>query len=162
IASVQQIKGKKIGVSNIGSSSDIATRVMLKKIGLDPARDVEIVAVGSLQNRVAALTNGAIQGGLAQPPDQLVLQDKGFHVVYDLAQQKLPAANTAIAVQRAWLQANRDAAQRYIDSLVEAIARDRADREAAIGVLRKYLQNDDRRALETTYDFFVGQVTPQY
>src|SRR6267378_4872972 len=55
ITSIDQIKGKKIGVSNVGSSSDIATRVMLKKVGLDPAKDVEIVAVGSLQNRIAAL-----------------------------------------------------------------------------------------------------------
>src|SRR5207237_1090279 len=89
ITSVDQIRGMKIGVSNIGSSSDIATRVMLKKIGLDPEKDVNIVAVGSLQNRMAALLNGAIDGGVAQPPDQLALEDKGFHVVYDLAAKRL-------------------------------------------------------------------------
>ncbi len=58
ISNIDQIKGKKIGVSNVGSSSDIATRVMLKKVGLDPEKDVSIVAVGSLQNRMAALLNG--------------------------------------------------------------------------------------------------------
>jgi len=162
ITSMDQLRGKAIGVSNVGSSSDIATRVMLRKVGLDPNHDVTIVAVGSLEQRVAALTNGAIQGGLAQPPDQLALQDKGFHVLYDLAAEKLPSANTAITVQRSWLNANRDVAQRYVDSIVEAIARSRSDKDLALKVLAKYLKNDDQRALQTTYDFFVGQVTPTY
>jgi NitT/TauT family transport system substrate-binding protein len=162
ITGIDQIKGKKIGVSNVGSSSDIATRVMLKKVGLDPEKDVNIVAVGSLQNRMAALLNGAIDGGVAQPPDQLVLEDKGFHVIYDLAAQRLPSVGDSIVVQRAWLNANQDVAQRYIDSIVQAIAASKQNKEQSIPVLQKYLKNDDPRALGVTYDFFVGTVTPQY
>jgi len=162
IATIDQMKGKKIGVSNVGSSSDIATRVMLKKVGLDPEKDVSIVAVGSLQNRMAALLNGAIDGGLAQPPDQLLLEDKGFHVIYDLAAQKLPSVGDSIVVQRQWLNTHHDVVQRYIDSIVQAIAASKKNKEQAIPVLQKYLKNDDPRALGVTYDFFVGTVTPQY
>jgi NitT/TauT family transport system substrate-binding protein len=162
ITTVDQLRGKKIGVSNIGSSSDIATRVMLEKVGLVPDQDVTIVAVGSLQNRMAALLNGAIDGGVAQPPDQLALEDKGFHVIYDLAAQKLPSVGDCIVVQRAWLDANREVAQRYIDSIVQAIASSRKSKEQSVPVLGKYLHTDDQRALGVTYDFFVGNVTPQY
>jgi NitT/TauT family transport system substrate-binding protein len=162
IATVDQLKGKKIGVSNIGSSSDIATRVMLKQVGLVPDQDVTIVAVGSLQNRMAALLNGAIDGGVAQPPDQLALEDKGFHVIFDLAAQKLPSVGDCIVVQGAWLNANRDAAQRYIDSIVQAIALSKKNKEQSLPVLGKYLHTEDKRALDVTYDFFVGNVTPQY
>ncbi len=142
--------------------TDIATRVMLKKVGLVPDQDVTIVAVGSLQNRMAALLNGAIDGGVAQPPDQLALEDKGFHVIYDLAAQKLPSVGDCIVVQRAWLNSNHDVAQRYIDSIVQAIALSRSNKEQSIPVLGKYLHNEDQRALGVTYDFFVGNVTPQY
>jgi NitT/TauT family transport system substrate-binding protein len=162
ISSVDELKGKTIGVSNIGSTSDTATRVTLRNVGLDPNKDVTIVSVGSLENRMAALFQGAIDGGVAQPPEQLVLEDKGFHVIYDLAAHKVPAAGGGIVVQRSWLKANRDVAQRYIDSLVEAAARSRQDKEAAIKVLQKYLNTDDRRALEATYDFFVASVIPVY
>jgi NitT/TauT family transport system substrate-binding protein len=162
VASVDQLKGKKIGVSNIGSSSDIATRVMLKKVGLVPDQDVTIVAVGSLQNRMAALLNGAIDGGVAQPPDQLALEDRGFHVIYDLAAQKLPSVGDCIVVQRAWLNANREVVQRYVDSIVQAIALSRRDKAQAVPVLGKYLHTEDQRALGVTYDFFVGNVTPSY
>jgi NitT/TauT family transport system substrate-binding protein len=162
ITSVDELKGKTIGVSNIGSTSDTATRVTLRNVGLDPNKDVTIVSVGSLENRMAALFQGAIDGGVAQPPEQLALEDKGFHVIYDLAAQKVPAAGGGIVVQRSWLKANRDVAQRYIDSLVEAAARSRQDKELAIKVLQKYLNTDDRRALEATYEFFVGSVIPIY
>jgi NitT/TauT family transport system substrate-binding protein len=162
ITSTDQLKGKKIGVSNIGSSSDIATRVMLKKVGLDPEKDVSIVAVGSLQNRMAALLSGAIDGGVAQPPDQIALEDKGFHVIYDLAAQKLPSVGDCIVVNRQWMNAHKDVMQRYMDSIVQAIALSKKNKEQSLPVLGKYLQNDDQRALGVTYDFFVGTVTPDY
>ncbi len=162
INSVQDLKGKKIGVSNPGSSSDIATRVMLSKVGLDPDKDVSIVAVGSLANRTAALLSGAIDAGLAQPPDQLALEDKGFHVIYDLAAQKLPSVGDCIVVQRTYLNSNRAVIQQYIDSIVQAIAATKKNKEASLPVLSKYLKTDDQRALGVTYDFFVGSVTPDY
>jgi NitT/TauT family transport system substrate-binding protein len=162
IGTVEELKGKKIGVSNVGSSSDIATRVMLRKFGIDPEKDVTIVPVGSLQNRTAALLNGAIDAGMAQPPDQLALEDKGFHVIYNMAEQKLPSVGNCIAVRRSWLNSNKEAAQRYIDSLVQAIAVDKKDRRETFQVLSKYLHNEDERALNATYDFFVGTVTPDY
>jgi NitT/TauT family transport system substrate-binding protein len=162
ITTVDQLKGKTIGVSNIGSTSDTATRVTLRNVGLDPNKDVNIVAVGSLENRMAALFQGAIDGGVAQPPEQLALEDKGFHVIYDLAANRVPAAGGGVVVQRSWLKANRDVAQRYIDSLVEATVRSRQDKEFAMKVLQKYLNTDDQRALEATYEFFVGSVIPKY
>jgi NitT/TauT family transport system substrate-binding protein len=162
VAGVEQLKGKKLGVSQMGSTSDTATRIILRRAGLDPDKDVTIVAVGSLENRMAALFGGAIDAGVAQPPEQLALEDHGFHVVYDLAAEKVPSAGGAVVVQRSWLNANRDVAQAYIDSLVEAAARARQDKELAITVLQKYLNTNDRRALETTYDFFVGSVIPRY
>jgi len=162
ITSVQELKGKKIGVSNIGSSSDIATRVMLNKVGLDPEKDVSIVPVGSLENRIAALLNGAIDGGLAQPPDQLALEDKGFHVIYDMAAQKLPSVGDCIVVQHQWMNSNKEVVQRYIDSIVKAIALSKKSKDQSLPVLGKYLKNDNQRALGVTYDFFVGTVTPDY
>jgi NitT/TauT family transport system substrate-binding protein len=162
ITSTDELKGKKIGVSNIGSSSDIATRVMLSKVGLDPEKDVTIVPVGSLQNRMAALLSGAIDGGVAQPPDQIALEDKGFHVLYDLAAQKLPSVGDCVVVNRQWLNSHKEVVQKYMDSLVQAIAFSKKNKDASIPVLGKYLQNDDQRALGVTYDFFVGSVTPDY
>jgi NitT/TauT family transport system substrate-binding protein len=68
INSMAELKGKKVGVSNFGSTSDIATRLALENSKLDPEKDVAIIAVGSASNRLAALKSGAIQGGVSFPP----------------------------------------------------------------------------------------------
>jgi ABC-type nitrate/sulfonate/bicarbonate transport system substrate-binding protein len=62
ITSIQGLKGKKVGVSNAGGSSDIATRAALKAAGLDPDKDVNILAVGSHANRTAAHLSQCEQG----------------------------------------------------------------------------------------------------
>jgi len=162
IKTVNDLKGKKVGVSSVGSSSDIATRVALKKMGLDPEKDVSILAVGSAANRVAALFAGSIQGGVSQPPDSLDLEAKGFHVLYDLASQKLPSANTSVAVRRSYIAQNKDVVQRYVDAIVLGIKKLKSDKAFGISVLKKYFNSTDDAKMGVTYDFFVGNVTPQY
>jgi NitT/TauT family transport system substrate-binding protein len=156
IKTLADLKGKKVGVSSPGSTSDIATRVGLAKEGLDPDKDVTIVAVGSSQNRTAGLKAGSIQGGLDQPPGSIELQASGLHVLFDLAQLKLPVVNNGITVQRAFLASNRDVVQRYVDSLVIAIAQLRKDKAGGIEVLKKYLKVDDAATLAATYDYAMG------
>jgi NitT/TauT family transport system substrate-binding protein len=159
IKTMADLKGKKIGVSSFGSSSDIATRVALKKMGLDPEKDVTIVPVGSAAQRTAALLAGAIQGGVSQPPDSLTLEAKGFHVLYDLASQHLPSANTSVVVRRSYINSNKDVVQRYVDSLVQGIKKLKADKAFGVSVLKKYFQSTDDQAMGATYDFYAQLVT---
>ncbi|MDE3193894.1 MAG: ABC transporter substrate-binding protein [Chloroflexota bacterium] len=159
IKTAADLKGKSIGVSSIGSSSDIATRVALRKLGLDPDKDVHIQAVGSTSSRISALLGGAIQGGVAQPPDTIKLEAGGFHVVYDLASQGLPSANTSVVTTRAFLQAHKDVVQRYVDAIVLGTKKLKADKAFGISVLEKYLKSTDQNAMGVTYDFYAGKVT---
>ena len=160
IQSPADLKGKKVGVSSVGGSADVATRVALPKIGIDPEKDVTIVAVESHANRTAALYSGAIAGAVDDPPDSVGLEAKGLHPLVDLASLKLPAANTVVVVQRSWLNGHRDAAQKYVDSIVEAIARMKKDRAFTISVLKKYFNSNDEKAMDVAYDFFTSEVTP--
>ena len=159
IKSANNLRGKKVGVSSAGSSSDIATRVALKKMGLDPDKDVTILPVGSAQNRTAALLAGSIQAGVSQPPDSLALEAKGFHPLYDLASQKLPSANTSVAVRRSYIAQNKDVVQRYVDSIVLGIKKLKADKQFGIAVLKKYFASNDEAAMSATYDFYAQLVT---
>ncbi len=153
IKTIADLKGKVVGVSNPGSTSDIATRVGLAKEGLVPDKDVTVVAVGSSQNRTAALIAGSIQGGLDQPPGMVLLQDKGFHILFDMAAQKLPVVNNGLTAKRDWLNANRATVQKYVDSIVQAISALRTDRAGAYAVIQKELKVNDERTQKITYDF---------
>ncbi len=146
INTVADLKGKKVGVSSHGSASDIATRVALKKVGIDPDKDVSIIPVGSSTNRSAALASGAIQGGMDQPPSSYSLEKQGLHPLFDMASLKLPTVNNGIVVQRAWLNSHKDVAQKYVDSIVQGIARTKKDQPFAADTLAKYMKLDDKAA----------------
>jgi NitT/TauT family transport system substrate-binding protein len=162
VASIADLKGKKVGVSKVGGSADIATRVALKANGLDPAKDVSIIETGSAANRVAALRSGAIQGGVSQPPESTTLEAQGFHSVYDMAKQKLPAANTVVAVTGTYLRANKQVVQNYVDALVESIARLKKDRAFAEQVLTHWEKVTDKTLLDSTYAFYTQEVFATY
>jgi NitT/TauT family transport system substrate-binding protein len=162
ITSVQGLKGKKIGISNAGGSSDIATRAALKAAGLDPDKDVNIIAVGSHANRTAALLAGTIDAGVDDPPEDLELVKAGLTPLIDLAGQKLPAANTGVIMQRTFLTANKDTVQAYVDALTIARVKMKADKAGATAVLGKYFKLDNQSALDAAYDFFMNEVTTAY
>src|SRR5712692_9936506 len=162
ITTVAGLKGKKVGVSNAGGSSDIATRAALKAAGLDPDKDVLIQAVGSHANRTLNLLNGTIDAGVDDPPEDLELVKAGLTPLIDLASQKLPAANTGVIMQRTYLNANKATVQAYIDSVVIARVRMKADKAGAIAVLGKYFKLDNQDALNNAYDFFLNEVTVPY
>ena len=162
ITSIQGLKGKKVGVSNAGGSSDIATRAALKAAGLDPDKDVNIIAVGSHANRTAALLAGTIDAGVDDPPEDLELVKAGLTPLIDLASQKLPAANTGVIMQRTYLAANKATVQAYVDSLVIARLKMKSDKAGAVVVLGKYFKLDNQDALNNAYDFFMNEVTVPY
>src|SRR4029079_15550698 len=166
ITSLADLKGKnpkaKVGVSNAGGSSDIATRAALKAAGLDPDKDVSIVPVGSHANRTAALLAGSIDAGVDDPPEDLELVKAGLTVLVDLAGQKLPAANTGVIVNRAFLTANKDTVQAYVDSITIPRAKMKNDKAGATAVLGKYFKLTDQPALDGAYDFFMNEVTTAY
>jgi NitT/TauT family transport system substrate-binding protein len=155
------LKGQKVGVTGVGSSTDIATRVGLPRVGIIPDTDVTLVSVGSISNLTAALLNGAVAGGMGHQPDSAVLEAKGFHALFDLASQHLPFANNVIAVQRSYLVAHRDVVQRYVDAIVAAIAREKSDKSYTITVMKKYFASTDDAAMGATWEYYAKLVRPE-
>lgn len=159
IKTPQDLKGKKIGISRFGSSSDTATRAYLKSVGMDP-KDVEFVQIGSLAARTAALKTGQLDGGMASPPDAPDLEAGGLHPLANLAEQKLPAVNDCVIASRAWVNANKDTFQKFIDTVVQEIPKVKSDRAFTDNVFKKYLKEDDPAKLKIDYDFYVQTSLP--
>lgn len=78
IKSAAELKGKYLGVSRFGGTTDLAARVALRKYGLDPQRDLLLIMIGLPAIRVAALMAGSIDATIANPPDNVFLKQKGF------------------------------------------------------------------------------------
>jgi NitT/TauT family transport system substrate-binding protein len=161
IQTIDDLRGKHIGISTVGGSADIATRLSMHHYGLDPDKDISILAMGSLQNRTAGLQNGAIQGAPANPPDSFVLQRQGFHVLFDVSELGFPAASATIVAQRAWINEHKAAFQAWNDSIVEAIGLAKRNPAVGLPVMKKFLQSEDDELMRQTYDYWMIKVLKQ-
>jgi NitT/TauT family transport system substrate-binding protein len=160
IASKSDLKGKTIAVRATGDATDIATRVLLKKEGLDPDKDVTILAVQQEGARMASLMAGQICCTVAQVQDRALLEKNNFHMLFDMTKLGIPNAQGVIATKRAYAKDHPDVIQRFMDSLVESIARSKNDRAGSLPVLKAQLKLEDDAIVAATYDFFIGEVVP--
>lgn len=156
------LKGKTIVVKAIGDATDVATRLMLKKLGLTPDKDVTILAVNVDNARLAVVQSKQACCTPAQPQDRIALEDLGFKVAFDMSTLGLLNSQGSITVKRDWLAANKDVMQRFIDAVIEATAAAKKDKPGSIEVLKKQLDLKDDKVAAAVYDFFIGGLVPVY
>lgn len=88
IRAVENLKGKNVGVSGIGSGPDSLLREILKKHGLDGVRDVIVLPVGSGTGRFFALQAGSVDAAMLSVPANLLAQDAGYRELVSFIDQE--------------------------------------------------------------------------
>lgn len=161
ISAPDQLRGKSVAVSQIGSSSDAAMRAALASFGLDPDKDVTILEVGGQSQRVAALESGQVAGTVVTIPDSGKAMGAGYHPLLDMSTLGVPYQHTAIASTRSYVQNHREVAVAFLRALIQAIREMKSDRPGAMEVIAKELGLDpvvDAELIAASYD----QVVPVY
>src|SRR5580765_2666968 len=138
ISSPAQLKGKKLGVSRYGATSDFAVRLALKKWGLNPERDVNILQIGTSQDTVRALQTKMLDAGVSSGTSSLVARKSGFRELADLADLGLHYPMAPIGTTKAYVQKNEDLVKEFMLAYVEAIHDFKRNKETALSVLKKY------------------------
>ena len=151
ISSPAQLKGKKLGVSRYGATSDFAVRLALKKWGLNPDRDVSILQIGTSQDTVRAMQTKMLDAGVMSGTSSLIARKAGFHELGDLADLGLHYPTSAMGTTKSYLQKNEGLVKEFMLAYIEAIHDFKRNKEAALTVLKKYTRNDDREVLEDAY-----------
>jgi ABC-type nitrate/sulfonate/bicarbonate transport system substrate-binding protein len=132
------LKGKKVGVSSFGATGDLAARVALQSIGLDPNKDVTIVTLGSDSLRYAALLAGTVQATHMPVPVNIQLKKEGYHeLVY--AGKILQRPLTGLATSLEKIQKNPGQVQRMVRAFVRSTRALKTERAEFISFAqRKY------------------------
>ena len=152
IKTPEQLKGGAVAISRFGSASDFIVRYALQRLGLTPVKDVAILQVGSLTERLAAMETKRVQATVLAPPAMYQAQVRGFNLLVDIAALGLPYQATGVATTRKFIRERTDVVRRYIKAHVEAVYRFKTDRETSMKVLSKSLALSDKPLLERTYD----------
>lgn len=156
-----QLKGKTVAVSRIGSSSDFATRYALEKYGLVPDKDVAILQIGSQPARFSALEAGKIQGVMIAIPLTAKAKKIGLNTLADLQMLGLEYQHTALAVSQSLIKKDPELVRSILKAFVEAIHYMKTHRKESMAVLAKYLKTDDPDALEESYEAIGQALIPE-
>jgi len=153
IKSAADLKGKAIGIARLGSSSDVAARVLLRGLGLDPDKDVAIVQSGSGAERVAAFRGGRV-AGFPSPPGVIHLA-KGIphRVIITTADlpKSLPFPYAALTTSKSYLVSHRDTVKRVLMALIEGTHFFKTRKEESKRLLAKYSKQNNEAFLEGSY-----------
>jgi NitT/TauT family transport system substrate-binding protein len=141
IKTVADLKGKVLGTSAPGSASDNYMRYLVAKAGLDPVKDVTLVASGN-EGRIAALKQGAVQGAAFSEPGTSVVLSEGFgEVLHDGTQWEYPF--TVAMVKRDFLAKNRETVKAFVEATLEGARLLRANPAEAEAVAVKLFGKAD-------------------
>lgn len=150
IQRVDEMRGRSIGVTRVGTVTDFFTRVYLRQNGLVPDKDVMIRQMGGLPEIVAGLKAGQIQGGTFGFPAVLHAKAAGFRVLVDYNTLGYRYPLSTLIVTEKLLRAREPAIRRFLESHIEAVHRFKTDPAFAMKVIGKYTNTTDRAMLEET------------
>ncbi len=156
IKSPADLKGKKIAVTRIGSSSYTATVMLLKKLGLEESKDYTILQLGSTQNRLIALTKGLIQGTTLSAPESIIARNAGMNVLIPASEIiKLGVTiqhQAGDAMESSLRNESRPAIKAFTRGYLEGVREVYRSKEETMRVLSKYTRITDPQVLSASYD----------
>lgn len=160
IKTVQDLKGKIIGLGRPGSADyDEADIVLSKNFGMEPGRDYKVISFQGEAERIAAMINGGIHAGLLTFPHAAKAKLAGFKVILKTGKY-LPRIGGSFWVHNDFLKANRATAKAFIHAMAEAAEYMQNNKEGSVDVIQKYFVMKDRREAEGVWEEVFDQYGP--
>lgn len=164
ITSVQELRGKTVGISRLGTSIDFSTRRALIKLGLTPGKDVNILGTGLAESnkRVMVMLQGKIDATLVSADNLSEAESKGLKipVLADLNDLGIHTSASDLSARRDFLKSQRQRARSFMMGYCEAIWLGKVNKNIALGAFRKYMREPDPRRLEALYKNYVTDGPP--
>ncbi len=157
IKSVADLRGKPVGVSRFGATTDFGIQMYLRKYGLEPIRDVPIIQIGGLPELAAALSKKSIYAAAMSYPMGLVAQQAGMKVLANLAKEEIPFLHQGLTTTGKFLRERRAQAKAFVRGYGSAVHFMHTRKEESKAIVSRYTKVSDPIMLEGTmqyaYDF---------
>jgi NitT/TauT family transport system substrate-binding protein len=161
ITKAADLKGKKLGITRIGSASDLALRTALEHLGMG-IKDVAVISMGGIPDILAGMKAGAVNGGILSPPTSTAARDLGYRPLIHIPELGKEFTFSGIAAKRTFVQAQPEIIRSFMAALTDGAKIYKEDSRAAVRVLRKYLRAEDR-ILEDGYKEYDAAISsPPY
>ena len=155
IKSIQELKGKIVGISSRGGSNDLMMQMILQKNGLAPNKDVSTIIVGAQEETVLALRTKLIAAALLTPPRPFMLQREGYNRIAYSGDYLSTYANGGIGVTDEKIKTNPAEVAAFVRAVVKALQFSRQNRAEMIKMMPGYLGIKDAVMIEQLYDLYL-------
>jgi len=154
VNSVEELRGKVIGISSFGASTDTYARALLRRYKLIPNQDVKIIALGGGMNRIAAMEAGSVDAALIEAPYNVMLERKGFRKILFVG-DLIPSPLAGLGTKVEKIQKQPDEVRRLVRATLRGVQSAKANRQEAIRSIMKWSDMDQVLA-EGSYEMAVS------
>jgi NitT/TauT family transport system substrate-binding protein len=152
----QDLKGRALGITRYGASTDVSLRAFLKKYRLEADRDVKILQMGGQPEILAGMQAKVIQGGILSSPGDFKAKKAGFVLLANFAKEGIDYPTTSLVSTRSTIKNDRETVKRFLMAYSEAVDRLFRDKELALKIIGKWTRTEDRETLESSYQYFTN------
>ncbi|MGE5058852.1 MAG: ABC transporter substrate-binding protein [Betaproteobacteria bacterium] len=156
----EQLKGKRIGVSRIGSNPHYFAVQALRHFGID-SREVSYIQAGGAPETLAALVAQGIDAAVLTVPTDAQALKLGYHYVIYGPDLKIAYAATTITTRRSIIAKRGPVLGRFMRAMAEAAKIMHTDKDSTFKILGKYLRIDDRALLDASYNVEIKALEPR-
>jgi NitT/TauT family transport system substrate-binding protein len=151
----EDLKGKKIGVTNLGDSPDLVLSLLLEKWGLQRGKDLAVLGIrGGMPELLISVSKGFVDAGMISAPSNRRGIKMGLREFVDTADLGIPYTNSPLSTRRSTIKNQRDTVLRVLKGYYEGVRQTKLDRNGAIKVLAKYVRITDPDILSEVYQIY--------
>ena len=151
ISQLKDLKGKLIANTPPGTSLNLANQILLMRAGLDPLREVKLVAFGRLGLVSQALFTGVVDAALLSPPDTIEARRSGLRMLMDLATARIPCPFTSVVTTRTVLEKSPAPLDRFLRGILHGIKLALTNPDMAKKTISRNMRLTDPEAVEEVY-----------
>ena len=157
ITQLEQLRGKKIGITGFNSATHYASIIVARHIGAD-LKEFTLVPAGLDTERIASVTSGVLDATYVATSAAPLARKAGLTEIVSVGDLGVEVQGNGFATSRAYIASNRDTVKSAIKGFVEAIHFIYANKAATQKVFAKYMRTDNPAVLEDSYNGYIKTI----
>ena len=157
IRRVEELKGKRVGISRFGSATDFGLRFAESQWPIKRQRDFTVIQMGGVTDILTALRTGGVDAGVINAELAILARRDGFRDLADISKMGLSFPTSSIVTTRSYLKRNENTARKFVRGYVEGVHFAKTQRAFSVQVMSKYMRNNDVALVNDLYELYLIQ-----
>jgi NitT/TauT family transport system substrate-binding protein len=161
IKRIEDLKGKKIGVSRFGSATDFGLRYAEEKWPVKRQRDFAVLQLGGVTDVFNALRAGSLDAAVINAELAILGRREGYRELADISKLGINFPTSSIVTTRSFIKRNENTVRKFVRAFVEGVHFGKTQRAATIKIMQKYLRSSDASMFDELYEMYIVRNIPR-